>query len=69
MESQTIKALMVSCVVQDEGLAELMSAADGSSPLSGCWEEHEKHFSVCLQDLYITAPTFTDAWLHTAAVS
>lgn len=69
MKSQTIKALMVGLVVQDGGLAELMSAADGSPPLSGCWKGHEKHFSVCLQDLYITAPTFTVTWLHTAAVS
>lgn len=57
---------MVGRVVRDGGLAELMSAADGL--LSARWEEQEKHFSVCLQDLYITAPTFTVTWLHTAAV-
>lgn len=53
MESHTIKVLMVGRVVQDGGLAELMSSADGSG--SG--------------DLYITASTFTVTWLHTAAVS
>lgn len=68
MELQTIKVLMVGRVVRDGGLAELMSAADGLPPLSACWEEQEKSFSVCLQDLYITAPTFTVTWLHAAAV-
>lgn len=68
MELQAIKVLMVGCVVRDGGLAEIMSTADGLPALSACWEEQEKHFSVCLQDLYITAPTFTVTWLHTAAV-